>query len=285
MLKMLKINPLSFIPPTVFVLAAVVLPWGEDANAQRAVLPDIDCVVQPGRIASLGASVPGVLAAVHVKRADYVSGGTVVAELESGVEHASLQLADRLASLNTAIRLRQLNADFGSRTLQRNQTLLHKASISKQAHDQVETESLIANLQVQQERENSEIASIEAARARAVLKRRTIRAPFDGAITESLKEVGEYVADEAVLQIASLDPLHVEVVIPLTEIGVIESGMTGEISIDLPGFDDKTLSAVVRRIDPVADAASATYGILLELPNPDLTIPAGVRCTLDFVSD
>jgi len=280
-----KLNPVNFIPPAVFVMAAFLLPWGGEADAGRAVLSDIDCVVQPGKIASLGSAVPGVLSSINVNRSDYVSAGTELALLESDVEAASLQLANRLASLNTATRLRQLNADFGSRTLQRNQSLFQKASISKQTLDQVRTEALIAEMQVQQERENSDVARIEVIRAEAVLKRRSIVAPFDGAITESYKTVGEYVADDPVLQIASLDPLHVEVIVPLTELGVVESGMIGQVRMDVPGFEDKTFDAMVRRIDPVADAASATYGVLLELPNPDLTIPSGVRCQLDFIAE
>lgn len=279
------LSPVALIPPLVFVVAAVVLPWGGSADASREVLSDIDCVVQPGQIASLGSAVPGVLSAVNVNRSDYVSAGTVLATLESDVEHASLQLANRVASLNTAMRLRQLNADFGSRTLQRNQSLFQKASISKQTLDQVKTEALIADMQVQQERENLEVASIEVMRAKAVLNRRSVKAPFDGAIMERYKTVGEYVADEPILQIASLDPLHIEVIVPMTKLGIVESGMVGRVSMDIPGFEDEDFEATVRRIDPVGDAASATYGVLLELPNPDLTIPSGVRCQLDFVAD
>jgi len=278
-------SPVALIPPLVFMLAAVILPWGEAADASREVLSDVDCVVQPGQIAALGSAVPGVLSKVNVNRSDYVSAGTVLAELESDVERASLQLANRLASLNTATRLRQLNADFGSRTLQRNQSLFQKASISKQTLDQVKTESMIAEMQVQQERENSEVAGIEVIRAKAVLNRRSVHAPFDGAIMERYKTVGEYVADEPILQIASLDPLHVEVIVPISKLGVIESGMRGQVSMVVPGFDDQTFDAQVRRIDPVGDAASATYGVLLELPNPDLTIPSGVRCQVDFVAE
>lgn len=279
------LSPVALIPPLVFVVAAVVLPWGGSADASSEVLSDIDCVVQPGQIASLGSAVPGVLSAVNVNRSDYVSAGAVLATLESDVEHASLQLANRVASLNTAMRLRQLNADFGSRTLQRNQSLFQKASISKQTLDQVKTEALIADMQVQQERENLEVASIEVMRAKAVLNRRSVKAPFDGAIMERYKTVGEYVADEPILQIASLDPLHIEVIVPMTKLGIVESGMVGRVSMDIPGFEDEDFEATVRRIDPVGDAASATYGVLLELPNPDLTIPSGVRCQLDFVAD
>jgi len=280
-----NIKPISLIMAMVLSFAAFFLPWGGNADASRAVLSDISCVVQPGKIADLGSAVPGVLAAINVNRSDYVDAGTELAHLESDVERASLRLATRLASLNSATRLRQINADYGSRTLQRNQSLNQTVSVSKQTLDKVNTEALIAKMQLEQERENSEIASIEMARAKAVLNRRTIRAPFDGAIVESYKTVGEYVADDPIMQIASLDPLHVEVIVPLAQLGVVESGMRGEVSMDVPGFDDRMFEATVRRIDPVADAASATYGVLLELPNPELTIPSGVRCTVDFVAD
>jgi len=280
-----SIRPLTLFPPVLFMAFVALLPMGQQADAGREVLGDIDCVVKPGNIAQLGSAVPGVLSSVNVNRSDYVTAGTVVAELESDVERASLALANRLASLNTATRLRQLNADFGSRTLERNQSMFQKASISTQTLDQIKTEALIAEMQVQQERENLEVAGIEVQRAAAVLKRRSIKAPFDGAITERYKTVGEYVADDAVVEIASLDPLHVELIVPLDQLGVVETGMRGQVSLNLPGFTDKTFDAQVRRIDPVADAASATYGVLLELPNPELTIPSGVRCKVDLLSE
>lgn len=280
-----KTNMLAIIPPILFVGSVSTLLLGQNVDAGSDVLSGVDCVLKPGDIAQLGSAVPGVIAAVNVNRSDYVSAGTIVAELESDVERASLELSTRLASLHTATRLRQLNADFGSRTLKRNESMFQKASISKQTLDQIKTEAQIAEMQVQQERENLEVAHIEVKRATAVLQRRSIKAPFDGAITERFKTVGEYVADDPIVEIVSLDPLHVELIVPLTELGVVETGMLGKVSVNLPGFEDQSFDARVRRIDPVADAASATYGVLLELPNPDLTIPSGVRCKVDLVND
>jgi hypothetical protein len=40
--------------------------------------------------------------------------------------------------------------------------------------------------------------------------------------------------------------------------------------------------ATVKVIDRVLDAASGTFGVRLELPNPQHRIPAGVRCRADF---
>ncbi len=253
------------------------------ASATKEILGDMDCVVQPSVVADLGVAVPGIIEKLHYERADYVSKGTVLGELESDLERASFELAKKLSEATTAVELRQLNAAFGSRTLERNQALFQKSTISKQTLDQVETESLIAQMQVRQERENREIARLEALRAQASLKRRQIVSPIDGAITEKYRSVGEYVADEPVFQVAQLDPLRIEVVVPLDYLNSIRTGMSASIELEVDGFEDRQFQAQVRRIDPVADAASGTYGIWLEMPNPDLTIPSGVRCQIDFV--
>jgi multidrug efflux pump subunit AcrA (membrane-fusion protein) len=35
-------------------------------------------------------------------------------------------------------------------------------------------------------------------------------------------------------------------------------------------------------VDPVVDAASGTFGVRLELPNPEHAIPAGLKCRVRF---
>jgi len=35
-------------------------------------------------------------------------------------------------------------------------------------------------------------------------------------------------------------------------------------------------------VDKVMDAASGTFGVRLALPNPDLALPAGLKCKIRF---
>lgn len=287
----MKFNTILTLRTTVLasgiVLSALVLLLvnPRHADASREVVSDLECVVQPSIVADLGVAVPGVIQKLNYDRADYVAAGTILAQLDADLEEASLALAESLSKTTTALELRQINAAFGSRTLKRNKALYQQSSLSQQTLDQVETESKIARLQVEQEVENREIARLEAVRAKAALKRRSIISPIDGAITERYKSVGEYVADEPVYQVAQLDPLRIEVVVGLEYLNQIESGMSAAVTLAVENFDDEELRATVTRIDPVADAASGTYGIRLELPNPDLTIPSGVRCQIDFLAN
>ncbi len=270
---------LAYVVCCAFVLSIAIAARTE---ASREVLSDMDCVVEPSAVIELGSAVPGLLAQTIYDRSDFVAAGSLMARLESGVEQAGLAIAEELAGVGTAIDLRKLTAEFGERTRKRNATLLKTAAISRQNMDQVETETLIARMQVRQEQEYQRLAMLELAQARAVLKRREIVSPIDGAIVQRYKSTGEYVDSDPVYQIAQLDPLHVEVIIPIEYLGQIESGMRTGVEIDVPGFEGKVLGAVVRRIDSVADAASATYGVRLILNNPDMKIPSGVRCRVDF---
>jgi len=102
-------------------------------------------------------------------------------------------------------------------------------------------------------------------------------------VTRRYKNPGEFVDSDPVFQIVQLNPLHVEVLLPVSELGTVSVGSQANIKLDVAGFDNKTFDGKVRRIDTVADAASGTYGIRVELENPELKIPSGVRCQADFL--
>lgn len=244
-------------------------------------VPELDCVIEPSDIVDLGSAVSGVVSAILVDRSDRVTQGTVVATLESSVEQAALALAAVRAELNSAIELRREGANFGYRTLKRNQNLLKKSVIAVQDIDQIKSEARIAQLQVEQEKENKRIAVLERHRAQAILDQRTLRSPVDGVVMDRFKSVGEFVEDEPLLRLAQLDPLNVEVVVPVEYLGRVEAGMQADVTALVPGSEP--LRATVRRVDVVADAASGTYGVRLTLPNPDYRIPAGLRCRLAFL--
>lgn len=245
-----------------------------------ATIPELDCVIEPSDIVDVGSAVPGIVESVLADRGDLVKNKAVVATLESSVEQATLELAQVRAELDTAIELRREGATYGYRTLKRNQELLQKSVISAQDIDQIKSETRIAQLQVRQEQENKRIAQLERSRAWAVLEQRTLRSPVNGVVMDRFKSVGEYVEDEPVLRIAQLDPLNVEVVVPVDYLGRIEPGMQAEVTAVVPGIN--TQRATVQRVDRVADAASGTYGVRLTIPNPDYGIPAGLRCRLAF---
>ncbi|MBZ2169516.1 MULTISPECIES: efflux RND transporter periplasmic adaptor subunit [Marinobacter] len=244
-------------------------------------IPIQDCVMQPSEIVDVGSAIPGVVDAIHVYRSDRVEKGTVIVELESSVERASLELARIRAGMDTAIELHQERAEFGSLTEKRMRELLRKSAISQHDVDQSKTEARIAELQVRQQQDEKALAELEYHRAKMILMQRSIRSPVAGVVMERFKSVGEFVENDPLVRVAQLDPLHVEVIVPVDYWEQISPGMEAEVS---TGYGTSAeYRATVERVDRVADAASGTFGVRLSLPNPDYQIPAGLRCQLSFL--
>jgi membrane fusion protein, heavy metal efflux system len=69
---------------------------------------------------------------------------------------------------------------------------------------------------------------------------------------------------------------------------VVPSSFYGKVSVDdvvsvLPALPEaRAQDARVTLVDRVIDAASNTLRVRLEIPNPDKSLPPGVRCRADF---
>ena len=101
-------------------------------------------------------------------------------------------------------------------------------------------------------------------------------------MVESYLHAGERVEDKPVARVATIDPLRVELIVPASYIGRINIGDTLAVK---PEFDGaKPLSARVALLDRVIDAASNTFRVRADLPNPGNAIPAGLRCRVDITA-
>ena len=137
--------------------------------------------------------------------------------------------------------------------------------------------------QLRQARENQKLAELEMMRSAEVLAMRTIRSPLSGIVVEVLLKPGEFSSSnlkEPILKLAEVDPLHVEVILPVTMYGKIKNGQHAQIFPEQPVGGN--YDAIVKVVDRVIDAASGTFGVRLQLPNPNYRIPAGIKCRVKF---
>lgn len=132
----------------------------------------------------------------------------------------------------------------------------------------------------QAELSNRRLADLELQRIQAEVALRTIKSPIDGVVVERFMHPGEFPKQEKIFKLAQIDPLRVEVYAPISLLGKITPGMTAQVRPESPVTGE--YSAKVTVVDRVVDAASGTFGVLLDLPNPDLKLPAGLKCTIRF---
>jgi RND family efflux transporter MFP subunit len=214
-----------------------------------------ECLVEPHTVVNVGSPVDGVLELVAVNRGDWVRKGQVLAQLQSGVEAA-------------AVKLSQAHVEYGRRKVERNEALYEKQLISAQDRDELVTEVHLREQELNKDQET--------------LKLRTIISPIDGVVVERKLAPGEFIRSDksVVLKLAQINPLNVEVIAPSRLFGSVRVGSAGRVN--LAPFFPGSYQARVVVVDKVVDAASGTLGVRLELPNPDKTIPAGIKCRVTF---
>lgn len=244
---------------------------------------EYDCIIEARQSIEIRSPVEAVIESVRVRRGDYVKKGQVLVTLQSGPERAALALARSRAEAVGEIRAARTRVDITLKKLRRAEELSKKNFISSNARDEAEAEHQLAMEELRRATENRKIAELEARRAAEVLALRTIRSPFAGVVVEVLLKPGEFGAitfKDPIMKLAEVDPLHVEVLLPVSLFGHIKIGQRATIVPEAP--IGKQYETVVKLIDRVIDAASGTFGVRLELPNKKHTIPAGVRCRVQF---
>lgn len=127
---------------------------------------------------------------------------------------------------------------------------------------------------------NRRLAELELNRAIAELNQRTLRSPITGVVVKRFLHPGEFVNRNPILELAQLDPLRVEVFTPIALLGKLAVGMRAQVMPEAP--IGGSYAARVTVVDRVVDAASSTFGVRLELPNPNYRIPAGLKCRVRF---
>ncbi len=243
----------------------------------------LDCLIQPSRVIELGSQATGLIEAIHVERGDRVEPGQVVVELEADAERAAVALARERAGQVGLLRAREEAYALSKKRKERGVELFEKSALATDSRDELETQANLARYELFQAQEARQIASLELRQAQALLSRRTLRIPIGGIVVEQLLEVGEIVDDQTILTVARVDPLRVDVLMPASRFGSLRQNMRASVEPEYPVRG--SVIATISVIDPVIDAASGTFNVRLDLPNPDGAIPGGLHCTVQFLDD
>lgn len=240
-------------PITRLIVGLVIVLSLTPASGQQPEPNFYEGLIEPHKVVEVSSQIPGVLDEVTVERGDQVKKGDVVAQLTSGLERVAVDQATAQLA-------------FAKRRADRNAELFAKDMLSAHERDEMDTEIQLADLQLRQAQER--------------LKMRTVLSPIQGVVVELFRSSGEYASEAPILKIAQIDPLNVDVIVPFEKFGTIKTGMIGEIHPEKPIGGVYEARVVI--VDQVIDAASGTFGVRLELPNPGYRLPAGLRCRVRF---
>lgn len=267
------------LPKYVFFLlfAAIAAPAAAQSGQQY------DCLIEARQSVDLRSSVDGIIDQLYVRRGDKVRKGQLLATLHSGPERAALELARSRASMVGEIRSAEAKVDLAKKKWLRAEELLRKNFVSVNARDEAQAEYKLAIEQLRAATENQRLAQLDVTRSEEVLAQRSIKSPVNGVVVDVLLRPGDLMSSnqkDPIMKLVEVDPLNVELVLPVSQFGKIKVGEHAAVLPEQPVGGRH--AARVEIVDPVVDAASGTFGVRLRLPNPGYRIPAGIKCHVRF---
>ncbi len=242
------------------------------------------CLIEPMQRIELRSPVEGRIDAIHVERGMEVRKGQVLVELDTAVERAALDAAKFRSVMQGQIKSADSRLAAAKDKFHRRDELVKERYIATQDRDDSLAEMRVAEANLVEAQDNQRLAALEQRRLNETVEQRRLRSPFNGVVTERLQSIGEVAQAgenaKPVLRLAQTDPLRVEVVLPVGMYGKVKRGDKASIDAEAPLAGRYTGSVTI--VDRVVDAASGTFGVRLELPNPKGEIPAGIKCRARF---
>lgn len=196
---------------------------------------------------TVSADADGVISKITVENGATVKAGDILFELDTSVEVA------QLASSEARARLAKLQ-------LERASELSAKNSISK-----AELDAAMAQL---------DQVTADVAALRATIRRKQVRAPFDGRVGIRLVNVGQFVArGRALAPLQKLDPIFVNFNVPQRYLSSLNVGQKVSLSVDayvtpFPG--------AIAAINSEVDAITRNISGQALLANPEEKLRAGM---------
>jgi RND family efflux transporter MFP subunit len=242
------------------------------------------CLIEPFQRVELRSVVEARILAMHVDRGSEVRKGQVLVDLDSAHERAALEGARYRSVMEGEIKGADGRVEAAKEKLARRELMVKERFLAPQDRDDTRSELQVAEANRTQALDNRRLAQIEQTRLAELVEQRRLRSPINGVVTERLQQVGEIAqageTARAVLRLAQIHPLRVEVVLPVSLYGKVARGAKVMVEAEAPVSG--RYEATVQVVDKVVDSASGTFGVRLELPNPGGNIPAGIKCRVAF---
>ena len=243
--------------------------------------------------AAVSAKIPGRLASLPVDGGSVVKRGEVIARLDNADYAAAV--SEQQANLATS-QAQLIEAESERDQARREYDRVKEIRASNPNLVSAQDEEVAQNRMVTAAaRANAARSRVDAARAalkfaEANLENTFIRAPFSGTVLRKEAEVGEVVAPSvgggltrgAVVTMADLGTLEVEVDVNEAYIGRVQHGQAARITLD--AYPDTAFRGSVRQVVPTADRQRATVQVKVSILDHDPRILPEMGARVDFIA-
>ncbi len=242
--------------------------------------------VEAYRAVPLYAKVTGYIKEISVDIGDRVARGQTlgtldIPEMAERYVQAESELRERQAELAKA----KAEADLRAVVLRRSKALRRKEAITAQALDEAKARSVKAHAEVRVARARHEKTKGKLAELRALMEYASIKAPFDGIVTERFVHEGMLVRPGAsgsraspLVTIAEVDTVRVFVDVPEPEAPLVDIG--DKTILEVKALPGRRFVGTVTRFAGALDERSRTMRTEVDLDNSDGALLPGMFGTL-----
>ena len=201
----------------------------------------------------VSAEAEGTVREIAFAAGSLVHAGEVLVRLDADIEQAQLQAAEA-------------DAKWAQVSFNRAKELIGPKVISRADFDSAEN-----TLKQAQARVNN---------IRAVIAKKTVRAPFSGKLGIRKISVGQFLdKGSPVVSLHSLDPVYVDYSLPQQRLGDLQEGLKVTLSSD--AFKGRKFEGEITAINPEIDSATRNIRIQATLANPQGRLRPGMFVTVD----
>ncbi|MDT8419506.1 MAG: efflux RND transporter periplasmic adaptor subunit [Desulfuromonadales bacterium] len=256
----------------VLVVLAVLCPPVWSAGVEAITKPSADILlsfIRGGRVSE-----------ILVKEGVRVRQGHVLARQEDLAERIQLRQLQEKADDNTRIKMVEVELAQKKEDLKRMEWAKQEGAATEweieHARLEVETAELSRRLAVFERNQ----AQLQRDELSARIEQLSLYSPVSGQVEEVVIEIGEAAEPlSPVVRVVKIDPLWIDVQVPLEKARALKENQLVEVDFGSTGTEK--LKGRLQNIAAVADAASDTLRVRVEVPNPSRR-PAGERVKVLF---
>src|ERR1700746_1983199 len=232
----------AFAPPPTAVTTTVA-----EKTQWQPTLETIGTVVAINGV-TISTDLAGIVSKIAFDSGSQVKAGDLLVQLNTDQEEAQLAQAEA-------------QRDWTQITLTRNEGLLAKKTVSQSDFDSATAQFHQAQATVDQ--------------YKAVIARKTLRAPFAGIVGIRQINLGQYLnTGDPVVTLQSFDPIYVNFSLPQQNLSKLAVGQTVELHAD--AFDKEGFNGKINAINSLVNQTTRNVQVQATLSNPDAKLRPGM---------
>jgi membrane fusion protein, multidrug efflux system len=204
---------------------------------------------------SITAEVTGKVAEIAFQPGSKVTTGDLLVQQDISAETAQLRSAEATAAL---------------------------ARINFERAEKLLPEKVISQSDYDNNRAKLTQALAEVDNIKAIIAKKTIRAPFAGRLGIRMINLGQVIKEgQAIVTLQSLDPIFVNFQVPQQQLATIQKGL--EVRVTSDALAGQVIRGKITAINPEVDAATRNIRVQATLSNPDEQLRPGMYATVAVV--